>query len=166
MAVTSSIVSQLRVFETGSGDLATPRADHFLEFAKDLASGTTSGSCDRVFSDTRTLTATSESLDLSGSLTSLIGAALSYVTVHLIAIQNTHAMAALTIGNAASPAYANLFGAATHTLVVPPGGFFLWVAPLASASGLTVTNSSADLLKIDAGAATITYKILILGRSA
>lgn len=73
MAVTTDIKIRGEWNETGTGDLFTPRAQHTIEHLIALASGTSASQADLVWSDTRSLTATSENLDLAGSLTGALG---------------------------------------------------------------------------------------------
>lgn len=177
MAVSTRVQILLRAFESQVRDLGTASMPHLMEYPtpavnsglSDFASGTGDYQFDRVWSDERTLTSTSETLDLSGSLTSqLDGSTVSFVEVGGILIYNSAATAAavLTVGGAASnQAYAGLFGASADKIKVGALGMLMWIAPM-DGGGLTVTNSTADQLKIDSGSSTITYKIVILGRSA
>lgn len=165
--VTSRGKLELQFLESTTLDLGTAK---FLlpvlrEF--DLASGTGDNTFDMLWSDTRTLTATSETLDLSGSLTSALGVSITFVEVGFIYIYNkaTAAASVLLVGNGAAPAYAGFLSGGTVKLTVGASGFQMWYAPL-DGGGLTVTNTTAQDLKIDAGAATITYDIILVGRSA
>ena len=175
MAVATRLQFIARFLESQALDLGTSSYPALIEYptaavnsgSPDFATGTASYTFDRVWTDDRTLTATSEALDLHTSLTSkLDGSAVSFVEVGGIVIHNTSTTSELIIGGAASnQAFANLFGAATERIKVQPLGLFVWFSPIDGA-GLVVTNTSADQLKIDAGAATITYRIALLGRSA
>lgn len=165
--VTSRGKLELMFREQVSGlDLAVggPVISILREF--DLASGTGDNTFDMVWTDTRTLTATSETLDLSGSLTSAVGVSITFVEIGLIYIYNkaTAAASVLIVGNGAAPAFAGFLGGATQTMKVGPSGWVCWYSPLDSA-GLTVANTTAQDLKIDSGAATITYNIVLVGRS-
>lgn len=172
MAVNLSLGVRLLLSESSALDFGTGVIPHLLEFpgtlrTGDYLTGTGSNTQNRVFADQRTLTATSETLDLYGGLTDAFGVVINFVEVRGIYIKNTATAAAsvLIVGNGAAPAFAGLVGAAAHTIKVGPSGLFLWVSPLDTA-GLTVTNTTAQDLKIDAGAATITYDLAIWGVDA
>ncbi len=177
MAVSTRINLMVRALESQVKDLGTASLPHLVEYPtaavnsgqQDFATGTGDYQFDRVWSDERTLTATSESLDLAGSLTSqLDGSTVTFVEVGGILIYNTATAAAsvLIVGGAASnQAYVGLFNAAADKIKVGALGMFAWIAPL-DGGGLTVTAGTGDILKVDSGAATITYRIAILGRSA
>lgn len=172
MAANLSLLVRLHITESNPLDLATVVANHLLEFPGSLQSGdyltgTTDNKQNRVFTDTRSLVATTETLDLYGGLTDAFGVAINFVEVRGIYIRNRSTVAAsvLTVGNATAPAFAGLFQAATQRAVVPASGVFLWTAPL-DGGGLVVTNTTADGLKLDSGAATISFDIAIWGVDA
>lgn len=168
MAVTTSISVALRANEQSTADFGTASLPHVAEFLLDLTSGTIDNKADVVWSDQRTLAGASEQLDLRGVLTAALGgAALSLVEVRAIWIRNraTAAASVLLVGGGANPAFSGLFGATGDIIKVPAGGCFLWVAPL-DGGGLATTAGTADMLTIDAGAATITYDVMVLGVSA
>ena len=173
MAVDTTISFRAVIAESGSGGLGTGVNTIVLDFPGTLGSGnyttgTTSNKFDRVWSGKdRTLTATSESLDLAGSgLTAVIGGAtITYVEVCGVWIRNQSLTDELIIGNGTAGAFTGMFGALAHTITVPASGMFFWFAPI-DGNGLIPTATTADILKVDAGAATITYDICILGRSA
>lgn len=52
---------------------------------------------------------------------------------------------------------------ATDIVHVGPGGILILTSPV---DGYAVTAATGDILKIDSGAATINYTIVIWGRSA
>lgn len=164
MAVTLSGQLAMNFNVTGTHDLGTPSLPVSIATAMAFSSGTGSDAIDTWFGDSRTLSTTNETLDLSGSLANGIGGTAVFVEVRLIYIRNTHATGTLTVGNATAPAYAGLFPTSTYTMIVPPGGFVCWYAPK-DGYGLTVTATTGDGLKIDASAA-ITYDIVLGGVSA
>lgn len=135
--------------------------------AGDLTSGTGDYQVDLLWHDQRTLAATSEELDLAGSLADAFGDTLTFVEVVALVIANRATTAGhnLIVGGASSAAWAALFGGSTHTVNVHASGVLAAFAPLDPA--YVVTATSADKLKIDAGGEnTVTYDILIAGRSA
>lgn len=176
MAVASRIPVLLRFLESATRDLGVPTMAHVLEYppsalnsgSPEWATGTGDWQSDTVWSDERTVTGAAEQLDLRGTLTSqLTGATLTFVEVSAIVVINTATALAsvLLVGAGANPAFAGLFGATGDIIKVGPSGLLVWVSPL-DGGGLTTTAGTADMLTIDPGAATITYRIAILGRSA
>lgn len=159
MSVTGNVVVQVALDESTDLDLATSTIKHRDPQNLALTSGTGANQVNAVFSDERTLTATSETLDLYGGLTNALGTTLNFAKIKVLYIKNTHASSNLLVGNASAPVL--LCSAANDIIIVPPGGVLLITAP--ASGGITVTNSSADGIKIDSGAATITYNIIIAG---
>lgn len=172
MAVNLSILAKVLGMEIQGKDLGIATMPHLLEYPGDLfrgqfPTGTTDNKQDLIWSDRRTLTATSEQLDLAGVLTSALGGTITMVEVRGIMIVNraTAAASRLKLGAGANPAYDGLFGATGDIIQVPASGLFLWHAPL-DGGGLTVTASTGDMLTLDSTAATITYDIVVWGVSA
>lgn len=130
-----------------------------------FADGTGADQAKNVFTDTRTLTASAtENLDLAGVLTDAFGAVITFTKIKALIIKadaaNTNNV---VIGNHATAAFFPMFGAATHTTNVKPGGMVAFVAP--DATGLAVTATTADLLMVtNSGAGTsVIYTIIIIG---
>jgi hypothetical protein len=131
----------------------------------DLPQGTSSGSADIVFSDTRTLaTNTNEDLDLAGGVTDVFGLTRTFVKVKAIRLKAAAAnTTTLVVGNGTNP-FVGPFGAGTHTLSLAAGGEILLTAP---AAGWTVTAGSADVIKVtNPAGASATYDVDIIGTSA
>ena len=131
-----------------------------------IASGTTTGLADKIWSDQRTVTTgATDSIDLAGTLTDSFGETVTFVKVKGILISSAAAnTTTLQIARPASNGVI-LFGAASGALaVLSAGGFFCWVDP---AVGVTVTTGTGDLLSIinSAGASAV-YDIMIVGTSA
>lgn len=165
MAVTTKITVQGEWTETGSGDLGTPRKVHAITEIINLVSGTGNSQADKVWSDSRSLAATSENLDLAGSLTDAFGSTVTFAEVAGLWIHNTSNTSTeiLSVGGAASNAFVNWVGNSSDIIKIGAGGVMLLTAPV---DGYAVTAGTGDILKIDAGSDTITYEIVIWGRSA
>ncbi len=151
---------------TDSLDLSTITDSFSRTYTDTLANGTSANQADLIFHDSRTLTATSEDLDLAGVLSDAFGNTLTYVEVVGFAIKNTSTTTTenLAVGGAASAQFINWVGDATDIVNIGPDGiFFLWNP---DNSAYTVTATTGDLLRIDSGADNITYEIIIWGRSA
>jgi hypothetical protein len=148
-------------------DLVTGAAP--LEYSKKMTwtNGTTIDKADLVFSDTRTITASSnEDLDLAGVLTSIYGATLTFVELKAIlivaAVANTNNVRVTRPASNGVP----LFLAASDGIDVPPGGLFFWACP---ADGkVTVTASTGDLINVanSSSGTSVTYDVVIVGASA
>jgi hypothetical protein len=166
-----STIFSFSVAATGNNQFDLNRATAPLTYAKSFGWTTGAGASqvDRAFADTRTIAASgTDDLDLTGTaLQDILGANLALVRVKLIAIfaysANTNNV---VIGNAAATPFLGPFGAATHTVTLPPGGMFMVSAP--TAAGWTVGAGASDLLRVaNSGAGTsVTYDVVILGSSS
>ena len=172
MAVNVNFSIRLMASETAAEDLGTAQKSHLWEYPGTLSTGnyltgTSDNKFDLVWSDTRTVTAAADSLDLYGVLTTKVTGTISMVELCGIFIRNesTTATSRLSVGAGANPAFTGLFGATGDIVICPASGPFVFFAPL-DGGGITITDTTADILYIDSGAATITYSILLLGRSA
>jgi hypothetical protein len=166
MPLNTKIRAEVLASLEGTADQGTPRVALSLSAVAELLSGTGTGQADRVFSDQRSINASSnESLDLSGALTDPLGGAVVFAEVVAILIKAAAANGGnLVVGDGSTPFIGpfNTDGAAE--VLVPPGGFAMFYNP----AGWPVTGASADLLKIanaHGGGAAI-YDIIIIGRSA
>lgn len=130
-----------------------------------FADGTGANQAKEIFTDTRTLTASStEDLDLSGSLADAFGNTLNFAKVKAIiviaAAANTNDV---LVGGASANQVSSFFGDVTDVVKVKPGGMFCLVAP--DATGYAITAGTADLLKVanSSGGTAVTYTIVIIG---
>jgi hypothetical protein len=130
----------------------------------DMASGTAASQADVLWADKRTLDATSETLDLAGMLEDAYQDTATFANVRAIYIGNksTTSGEVLTIGGATASAWAGWVGDSSDTIPIGPSGCHLLYSPI---DGYAVTATTGDLLKVDAGTATITYEIIIIGTS-
>lgn len=168
MALSGSLKITLQALLSGAADIGSRRQDINYTVSRAFASGTGADQADLTFADTRTLAASSnESLDLAGGLTDALGNALTFASVKaLIIVAAAGNTNDVIVGGAASNAFATMFGDATDTIKVPPGGAI--VLADFGATGFAVTASTGDLLKIaNGGSGTpVSYDILIVGDSA
>lgn len=127
--------------------------------------GTGADQAKEIFTDTRTLTASAtENLDLAGVLLDAFGNALTFSKIKAIIVRADAAnVNDVVLGNHATAAFFPMFGAATHTVKVKPGGMVAFVAP--DVNGLAVTATTADMLTVtnSAGGTSVTYTIIIIG---
>lgn len=163
--LTSSVQISLTSDFTETLDLSTPRDKLFYTINKSFANGTDSAQCDVIWHDTRTLTSgSSENLDLAGSLTNSFGSTVTFVRVRAMLIENKSASMTLTIGGAASNAWATWAGATTHTVTIATSGVFLLIAP---DEGYEVTAGTGDILKVlNSSGSSTDYNVWIAGASS
>ncbi len=164
-SLTTDLTLKLGALLTNPLDLSTTRDPVNQDWSDALAEGTGSDQADVLWHDTRTLAGTSEDLDLAASLTDAFGTSVTFVNVKLIAIRNnsTTTTESLAIGGAAATQFINWVGDATDIVNLGPSGIFLLWDPI---DGYPVTAGTGDLLKIDSGADTFSYDIIIVGTSA
>lgn len=133
-----------------------------------LSNGTGANQADKMFTDQRTLTASStEDLDLAGTLTDSFGVAITFARIKLIMISAASANTNnVLVGGAASNGFLNWVSDATDKVVVRPGGLLLLAAPDATAYAVTATTG--DLLRIgnSSSGTSVTYDIVLIGSSA
>ncbi|MCI0351567.1 MAG: hypothetical protein L0Z53_19260 [Acidobacteriales bacterium] len=165
MPLSSNLSLAINWNHTSALDLSTVTDNATVDYGDSLASGTGLDQCDLKFHDRRTLSATTEELDLAGSLTDAFGQTITFAKVKGILIhnRNTTAGQTLIIGGAAANAFP-LFTDVTDKYTLGPDGKFLAWEP--SLAGKAVTAGTGDKLKLDAGANTVTYDIVIFGTSA
>jgi hypothetical protein len=168
MAVTTDVGVSVSVRNTGTTDLSSPVDVLLKQYGVHLESGAGAGMADRVFHDQRTLAASAtETLDLAGSLTDAFGATQAFARVKAIIVK---AAAANTnnviIGANASADFVGLLNAA-GTITLRPGMAFAAFVGSADATGMVVTATTADLIKVanSAGSTSVTYDVIIVGNS-
>ena len=164
----STLDLALIAHEVLSAENQTKSIRHALEANVRWTAGSGAGQANAYFSDRRSLAATSEVLDLD-ALTDGDGNAIAWTAIKLIAIRNRNTTAGedLNWGPDATNGWGvgGIVADASDRRTVPAGratgdlGIDVWVDP----NGHTVTGGSADEIFVDAGAATISYDILIIG---
>lgn len=166
MGLVSQITGRVSGTYTKAADFGSPAYTFDEKLVIDLLSGTGNGKADIVFTDERTIAASSnDDLDLAGVLADIFGATITAAKIKAIIIfaaaGNTNNV---VIGGAASNAVP-VFSDATDKLPLKPGNFF---ALTDKDSGITVTAGTGDILRIaNSGSGTsVTYKIVILAASA
>ena len=133
-----------------------------------ITNGTGANQANVMWHDRRTLAATtSEDLDLSGVLTDAFGVSVALARVKAIIVSAASTNGGLIqVGGAAANQFINWVANASDIIQIRAGGFFMLVAP--DATAYAVTAATGDLLKIanTDGAAAGTYDIYIIGASA
>ncbi len=161
--LTASVVASL----SNALDLVEAAAPLDYKSKMTWTSGTTADRADLVWSDRRTIAASSnEDLDLAGVLTGALGTTLTFVELRAVLISastgNTNNVRLIRPASNGVP----LFLAASDGIDIPPGGFFFWACP---ADGkVTVTASTGDLLNVanSSSGSSVTYDVIIIGTSA
>lgn len=132
-----------------------------------FSDGTGTDQIGQVFYDaSRTLAATSEDLDVSGStIKDGFGGALDMTGVKVVLIENldTDTGDFVKVTQPASNGVPGIFLAAGDGIKVHPGGFLLWIAP--GPDSATVTASTGDLITVET-ADTSSYRVLLAGKNA
>ena len=123
--------------------------------------GAGASAANKLYAATRTLSGSSEDLDLAGVLADLFGGTLTLVRIKGLYIKNT-GNANIVVGGDATNPWATLLNS-TGTLTLPPGAFILVGTP--DATGWTVTAGTGDILQV-AGTSGQSYEIAILGASS
>lgn len=148
-----------------SGIFESPTQDLVRKFRQSFANGTTAGKANRLYAGSVALTdGGTTDLDLAGgSLSDVLGAALTFVNVRAIILFARAANTTnVTVGNDAA-AFVGPFGAAAHTVVLKPGMCVAFFDDV----GWAVTPTTADILQfVNAAGAAATVDVLILGTDA
>lgn len=170
MALTSNYAVQVGASLSQALDLTTATAPLTKAYQAAFTSGVLAGQADRVFSDTRTLTASAnEDLDLAGVLIDALGAVCTFARVKALIVAADKANTNdVLVGGAATNGFFTWSGGATHQVRVRPGGVFAHFAGAADLTGYTVTAATGDLLRVtnSAGVSSVNYDIIIIGASA
>ena len=167
MSLTSSVLTKVVANQTSALDLGAGTYPLNFIFKTNMANGTGTSQSDLLFSDQRTITASStEDIDLAGDLSDAFGNTMTFVKVKAIIITAATANTNnVTVSPATSNGFNGPFNAAADLIAIPPGGSFIVTAPV---SGWTVTAATGDLLTIANSAAgtSVIYDIVIIGTSA
>lgn len=156
--VTGSIRCTAGLSEALVSELAAGTTSATLVFQKTFANGTGADAINSGWTDTRTLAiSTPVTLTLS-ALTDGLGRTRAMTKIRLLMIKN-NGTANLIVGGATAPVA--IFSDATDKIIIPPGGVLVLVAP--GASGIAVTATTADGLKLDPGATACPVEIVIEG---
>lgn len=150
-----------------SGVITSQTIPASIALTTQYQNGTGAGAVDLIYARQLTLAATPTTLDLT-TLTDLSGAAASFARVREFAVQvvDTTTTHVVTLGNAASNAWAPIWGA-TGTNLVAAGSIYHVTDPTSVGSGVGyVVGASSKNLKIDPGSNTVVVNILIVGCSA
>lgn len=150
-------------------DLSTVSDASSVSYARSLADGTGLDQADKIWHDSRTVSAgANDDLDLTALPQSLFGSvvtiAFSKVKALLVVNMSTVSGEQLRVGGAAANAWSAPFNGVSASLVLVGPDSPLLLAN--KKDGWTVTAGTGDILRItNPTAAAITYRIVILGTS-
>lgn len=120
--------------------------------------GTGAGKANKIHSGAVVLAiSTPQTLDLTSLSYGLGDSGLSKVKGWRI--ENTHASASLTVGNAASNPFPFNLGTSTTTVTIAPGGVWEYYEPTANG----ISCATAKNVKLDPGASAITVNLEFFG---
>jgi hypothetical protein len=107
-----------------------------------------------------------DDIDLNNPLPDLLGDPLPLIQVKVLLVKANDANAHdIQMGGASANAFSALFGAASHKLVIKPGGIVILCAPH---TGYLVTPSFNDILRFTnmGSVSTVSYHVAFIGTSA
>lgn len=151
-------------------DLSTVRDAASLEFNKSLADGTAVDTADKVWHDTRSITAgANDDLDMTALTHSIFGSTvtISFAKIKAILIVNNSTTSGdeLRIDTSVAAALLTPFASSATTKVEIGADSALLLS--SKKDGWAVTNTTADIIRIhNPNAGTVSYSIVIIGTSA
>jgi hypothetical protein len=158
LPVTGNVQLKANASEAITSELATGTLAASLSFALSFANGTGANNINEWWTDTRTLAVSTPVTLTASALTDGLGRTVAFTKIRLLMIKN-NGTADLIVGGATAPV--PIFSDASDKIPVRPGGVFLIVAP--GASGIGVTATTADGIKLDPGSTACPIEVLILG---
>jgi hypothetical protein len=165
MSVQLDVVVNIVGQVAGSNDLSSPVAPFNGKNALGFAPGTGAGQASKVFSDRRTVNASSnDDLDLAGSLVDPFGAACVFTGIKAIYVKAAAAnVNDVVVGGHDTAAFLGPFADASDKVAMKPGEVLLITNR--SANGWAVTATTADILRIANGGSgtSVTYDIILIG---
>ena len=170
MALSGTLKVSANFTQTKTPDLTSASAAIAHALTLTFTDGTAAGSADRIWVDTRTLTASSsETIDLSGTLTNAYGDSVVFADLRaiLVTADSTNTNNVNVTRPSTSPITGlPLFLADGDGIAVRPGGVFVWGCP--DATGVAVTATTADKISFanSAGSTSVTYSVILIGASA
>lgn len=162
MGITLDVVSNVEGKDIETVGKAEVVATISSKRAHSFAEGTGANKLEAVYTAAMTgVTTGGTTLDIAGGgLTDGHGAAVTLTKLKLIDIKASASNAGnVIIGGSTNSV--GIFGDATDTIVIPPGGSFQWVAP--DANGIAVGAGSSDELKVAASTGTVACDVVIGG---
>jgi hypothetical protein len=166
MSAIADILVRIDVLETLAAKGAAQTAAqlrHLIDVRERRENGTGSLEQDLVYGNRLAITTTATDLDLTALTSELDGSTLTFAEltgVYLVHRGTTTAQN-LLVGGATNAV--GIFSDATDIAVVGPSGKFIVESPI---DGYTITNSSSDILRLDASTGSFDVDVILIGRSA
>lgn len=165
MALTGNLRVSVNTDLTSTLDKGTATSSESINISMAITNGTGASQGNQVFSDTRTLSASSnEELDLAGSLSNGLGSTVTFTRIIALVVEaDADNGDTISVGGAAANGWETWVGATGDLVKVRPGGALVLKA--SDATGYAVTAGTGDLLKItnDDSAAAGSYTIYLIG---
>jgi hypothetical protein len=167
-SVTGKIIQQVNFSLPAAGTpIAYAIPAKMPALTREYTTGTGANQADGLHYKSYSLASTATTLDLT-AMTDPNGAAITCTTgrIREFVLQNTSGFP-LILGNAAATQWLGMISTTTGTLTVPPGGIHHFSDPttVGSSAGAYV-DATHKSLKIDAGAHTVTFNLIIAFCSA
>lgn len=166
MTLTTKLNFRLNTDLSNALDLVTPKATQGYSYLLELASGAGLNQANVIWSDKRTVNAsTTDTLDIAtgGGLVDALGTAVAMARMKGLVVRNKGAQN-ITVGRPAANGVPWLAAAGDSNIVVA-GGLMALFWP--TAAGIVVTAATGDLIEIVNGAgASVDYDIVIIGASS
>lgn len=167
MALSASVKVILGIAQSLTSDLGAGNFIGNPSFVQAFTDGAAAGQVDRMFADTRTLSASAnENLDVAtgGGLTDVYGTALAMARIKVFFIKAAAANTNDVIVSRPASNGVPWLNAASDAISVAPGECKLLVCRV-DATGVPVTAATADLINFANSAAgtSVTYDVVILG---
>ena len=166
-ALTGKITFKMAWDYVNSLLLSDSTDDLDVDWSDTIADGTGLDQADWIWHDTRTAAGAVDDIDLNDSVSDAFGVKFDLVKVKGIFIRNTDETVGydLVIGAAAAfPLGGWVSDAASDIVNIGAGGWFILWNP--SAAAYACGAGASDVLRVDPGANTIIYDIIIVGTSA
>lgn len=155
---------QLDIKYRNTLDLSFPSSNLIINTGINWAYGTGENQCNVICHDSRSISNTGETLDLStgawtaGTAKDIFGNVLTMTFLKLLYLKNTHATEVLEVfGNTSNDL--GIMESTADAMLIQPGGSFLWQCP--TADGIECTGDKN--LFIAAVTTLVTYDIVLMG---
>jgi hypothetical protein len=164
----TTFAGNLKLAVTGnlSSDIDIGTKSHLMNYTQSytITNGTAADQANMVFTDTRTLTASStEDLDLAGVLTDAFGATITFTAIKGIIVTAAAANTNNVVVGGGTAGLINWVSSVTDEVIVRPGGMMAVYAN--DATAYPVTATTADILKVanSSSGTSVTYDIILIG---
>jgi hypothetical protein len=165
MALNAQIILSILAHETSAGDLSRTLRATPASYALSLTDGTGANQSQIVWSDSRTVTTSSDDLRLKTLADTRDGAVavVAFSNIKLVYVRNTSASATLAIGGATGvTAFAGLpIGV---PLQIAPGGCYLYSCP--GPDGATAGVGIETVARFAAVSGSCSYDIILIGEGS